>query len=161
MNRLEITEENNKFRKSMIKTEVAIDETRKANQVLEDTVKIKNMEINALEDVVKQDKEDFYKYKKEAEDELKQKNDMIRSLEEMLGVWDNGRSQETNQQEAESEAVIQNEWISEEARRHNTPNINCKKCNFKTNDSIKMLGHMTKHNGYKCSKCEKIIQNPG
>ena len=56
----------------MIKTEVAIDETRKANQVLEDTVKIKNMEINALEDVVKQDKEDFYKYKKEAEDELKQ-----------------------------------------------------------------------------------------
>ena len=105
----------------MTQNEEAIDVIRKANQVLEETVKIKDMEINSLEEVVKQDKEDAAKYKKEAEGELKQKNDMIRSLEEMLGVWDNARPQEINEQEAESEVDIQNEWVSTEARLHNTP----------------------------------------
>ena len=145
----------------MTQNEEAIDVIRKANQVLEETVKIKDMEINSLEEVVKQDKEDAAKYKKEAEGELKQKNDMIRSLEEMLGVWDNARPQEINEQEAESEVDIQNEWVSTEARLHNTPIVKCTKCNFKTNDSIKMLGHLTKHKGYKCSKCEKSEKTQG
>ena len=161
INRLEITEENNRIRNTLTKTEEAIHETSEANQVLKETVKIKDMEVNTLEEVVKQDKETFVKYKKEAEDVLKQKNDMIRSLEEMLGVWDNDRPQETNEEEAEVEGSIQNEWISTEARLHNTKIVKCKKCNFKTNDSIKMLGHMTKHQGYQCTKCKKSEKTQG
>ena len=50
---------------------------------------------------------------------------------------------------------MQNSWISEETRRHNALTVKCKKCNWKTNDSVKMLGHMTSHEGYKCNKCDK------
>ena len=156
-NRLEITEENNMMRKVLTKTEEAIHKTREANQVLEETVKIKDMEINAIEDAIKLVKEECEKRVKEAKSEVKQKNQMVRSLEEELGVWDKDVSQEPN----EAESVIQNEWVSEEARRQNILIFKCKNCNFKTNDSVRMLGHMTKHTGYQCNKCTKYFKNQG
>ena len=59
---------------------------------------------------------------------------MIRSLEEELGVWDTAK--DDSQTDKEGRANVQNEWISEETRRHNAPIIKCKKCNWKTNDSV-------------------------
>ena len=82
---------------------------------------------------------------------------MIRSLEEQLGVWDEDTSQEPN----EDETAIQSEWITEEVRAHNTPIVKCSKCNWKTNDCVKMLGHMTQHNGYQCDKCTKSLKTQG
>ena len=92
-------------------TSKAIHETREANQVLEETVKIRDMELSAMETVIEKLREDYTKHKKEAEDELKQKNQMIRSLEEELGVWDQDKTKEPTGGEAEPD--IQNdEWIS-------------------------------------------------
>ena len=44
--RLEITEDNSRIRKVLIKSDEAVHETSEANQVLEETLKIKDMDIN-------------------------------------------------------------------------------------------------------------------
>ena len=144
----------------MDNTSKAIHETREANQVLEEAVKIRDMELNALETVITKLREDYTNHKKEAEDVLKQKNHMIRSLEKELGVWDQDKPKEPTGREAELD--IQNdEWISVEARHQNTPIVKCKECNYKTNDNIRMLGHMTKHKGYQCNKFYKSEKTQG
>ena len=108
----------------LIKSDEAVHETREANQVLEETLKLKDMDINAMEEVIKHLKEECEKRIKEATEEVQQKNRMIRSLEEQLGVWDEDISQEPN----ENETAIQNEWITEEVRAHNTPVVKCTHC---------------------------------
>ena len=74
---------------------------------------------------------------------------MMRSLEEQLGVWGEAKHKEPEEKEAESDT--QDECIYEEARQQNSPTENSKKCNFLTNDSIKMVCSMTRHAGYYCN----------
>ena len=160
-NRLEVIEEYTRIRQVVANTSKVIHETREANQVLEETVKIRDMQLKAMETVIEKLREESTKHKKEAEYELEQKNEMIRSLEEELGVWDHDKSKDPTTVR-EAELGIQNdEWISVEARRQNTPLVKCKECNFKTNDYVRMLGHMTKHKGYQCNKCDKSEKTQG
>ena len=83
---LELIEENNRIRKVMNNTAKHLHKTRESNQVLEETVKIRDMELNATEEIVCKLRDDVARQQKEAEDKLKEKNAMIRSLEEELGV---------------------------------------------------------------------------
>ena len=64
-NRLEILEENTWIRNIVDNTSKAIHETRESSQVLEETTKIRDMEINAMEDIVKQLREGCAKRIKE------------------------------------------------------------------------------------------------
>ena len=157
--RLELIEENSRIRKVMNNTAKHLHKTRESNQVLDETVKIREMELNAMEEIVKKLRDEIARQQKEAEDKLEEKNAMIRSLEEELGVGVDDK--EDHQTDNEGPSNMQNEWISEETRRHNAPIVKCKKCNFKTNDSVKMLGHMTKHEGYQCNKCDKTERTQG
>ena len=51
----------------MNNTAKALHETRESNQVLEETVKIRDMELNATEEIVKKLRDDIAKQQEEAE----------------------------------------------------------------------------------------------
>ena len=112
-------------------------------------MKVKETEIEVMDDVIS-------KLKKKAEEDASKAIDQaknIRSMEEELGVWDD--------QEEVLDTELNNEWVSVEARRHNTSRIKCNKCNYETNNETMLLGHMTKHNGYECNKCNKKLKTQG
>ena len=111
---------------------------------------MKDTEIEAMNEIITN-------LKKKAEDDASKAIEQaknIRAMEEELGVWDEG-------EEEEEVTELNNEWISDEARRHNTSQSKCKKCEYKTKNPNMMVGHMTKHYDYECTKCKKRFKTQG
>ena len=149
-NRLEVIKEMENLRSKAESSDEDLQITRKTNQGLEERLKVKDTEIEALEEII-------INLKKKAELDASKALDQtknIRALEEELGV---GEEEEDEEEVTE----LQNEWVSDDARRHNEIIFKCKKCNYKTNVETKLLGHMTKHNGYVCNKCNKNLKSQG
>ena len=149
-NRLEVIKEMENLRSKAELSDKELQNTRKTNQGLEERLKVKDTEVEALEDII-------INLKKNAEIDASKAIDQaknLRSLEEELGVWDEDK-------EEEEVTELQNDWVSDDVRRHNEIFFNCKKCNYKTNVETMLLGHMTKHKGYVCNKCNKSFKSQG
>ena len=86
VNRIETVIENKELRKVADDSTNALQETLKRNQVLEDSLMVRDLQITSLEEILAKKKEECEKHVKDAEDEIKEKNSMIRHLEEDLGV---------------------------------------------------------------------------
>ena len=140
-NKLEVLKEMEKLRVVAKSSIEDVQETKKTNQVLEECLKMKDTEIEAMEEIISKLKKNAVEDAGKAMDQAKN----IRALEEELGVWD----------VEEEETGLDNEWISDEARRHNKTHVKCKKCDYETNVPSMMDGHMTKHNAYGCTMCKK------
>ena len=153
-NRLEVLKDMEKVREVASSSIKDLQETKKTNQVLEESLKVKDIEIEAMEVIIKNLKK---KSEDDAEKAMEQAKN-IRAMEEELGVWDDVEEQETSEEEV---TELNNQWISDEARRHNTKQFKCEKCNYETNNQTMLAGHMTKHNGYECTKCKKRLKTQG
>ena len=143
-NRLETLKENERLRQATDASEKALQELYQKHQVLEDTVKVKDMDLKAKEELITKMMENGVTNN---EIVVNQKRS-IRSLQELLGI----------EEDVDDEEEV-NEWITEEARRHNRSQEKCKECDFTTNNSTILKGHMTKHNKYICAHCNKTLKN--
>ena len=119
-NRLEVVKEAEKLRAVATSSLDDLQETKKTNQALEECLKMKDTEIEAMEEIISE-------LKKKAEDDAAKATEQarnIRAMEEELGVWDVNEEENENEEEAdkeeEAETELENEWVSVEARRHNT-----------------------------------------
>ena len=106
-NRLEVLKEMEKLRVVASSSLEDLQETKQTNQILEECVKMKDTEIEAMNETIAN-------LKKKAEDDASKAIEQaknIRAMEEELGVWDKDEEEEVTE--------LNNEWISDDARRHN------------------------------------------
>ena len=89
-NRLEIIKEMENLRSKGELSDEDLQNTRKTNQGLEERLKVKDTEIEALEDIIINLKKNAEVDASKAIDQAKN----IRSLEEELGVWDEDKEEE-------------------------------------------------------------------
>ena len=136
-NRMESLKENERLRQANEASENILQETYQKHQILEDTVKVKDMDLKSKEELITKMKENDANQKRS-----------IRSLQELLGI-----------EEEDDEDDEEDEWITEEARRHNRTQEKCKECDFSTNNPTTLKGHMTRHKSYICAQCNKTLRN--
>ena len=156
-NRIHTVIENKELRKVADDNTNALQETLKHNQVLDDSVKVRDLQIITLEDLLAKTKEECEKRVKEAEDTIEEKNSMIRHLEEDLGVWESVEPQLT----AANEVLDTRERemkLSQDAHEDTLSVFKCQQCNFSTENATILKGHMTGHNKYKCDHCQEDLK---
>ena len=151
--RLEISKDNERLRQANESNEETLQETLKRCQILEDAVKVRDMDIDAKEEMIKSMKEK----EKTSEGAHQEQLQYIRTLEEQLGTNDEDDNEAFDGLIVADE--VEAEWISLEAQRQNIPPVKCKHCNFSTNSATKMVGHMTRHNKSKCDNCQKTFED--
>ena len=132
MNRIDIVIGNEELSKACENSLYTLQETLECNQVLEDSVKVCDWQIQSLEEILAKTKEGFEKHVKEAEDKLKEKNSMISHLKEDLGVWESIEPQLTEANELLDSHERAIEMISQEAQEGVISVVKCQECNFST-----------------------------
>ena len=113
---------------------------------------MRDLQITSLEEILAKKKEEF-------EDEIKEKNSMIRHLEEDLGVWESIEPQLTATNELLDAREKESEMTSKEAEEGTISVAKCQECNFSTGNATKMKGHMVRHRKYRCDECEEVLKD--
>ena len=152
VNRIETVIENKKLREAAESSSSALQETLKRNQVLEESLKMRDLQITSLEEILAKKKEEF-------EDEIKEKNSMIRHLEEDLGVWESIEPQLTATNELLDAREKEAEMTSKDAEEGTISVAKCQECSFSTGSATRMKGHMVRHRKYKCDECEEVLKD--
>ena len=159
VNRIQTVIENKELIKAAENGAHVLQETLKHNQVLDESMKVRDQQIAALEEILAKTKEESEKRLKDAEDEIKEKNSMIRHLEEDLGVWESNEPQLTAANEQLDAREREVESISQEDQEDIVSVAKCQECNFCTKNATKMKGHMVRHRTYKCEQCQDVLKD--
>ena len=159
VNRIQTVVENTELRKAAENSTHLLQETLKHNQVLEDSMKVRDLQIASLEEVLAKTKEEYEKQERNAEDVIKEKNSMIRHLEEDLGVWESAEPELTAANELLDAREREVERISQEEQEDSVSVVKCQDCNFSTQNATKMKGHMVRHRTYICDQCQNVFKD--
>ena len=151
-NRLEILQENERLRQANSSNELNLQEALKQCQILEDAIKIRDMDIKAKAKRLAAMDENEKNINNVVEEQIIS----IKALREELGIPEEDDDLGDNDVQLDDGLTEEEtELLTEETRRHNQPQKKCKKCNFSTNNQTIMKGHMTCHREYTCSQCNK------